>query len=221
MIVYMTRRHRRALQGLIEEAFGERPKGGSRAILRAALEYLYSCIDQGYCDCDSGGGHGCLDAEMELADDFVTRLLDAHRRWPSSLRELRTAHRARKRSHTETHAPAAEVASMRRTTTVTYRQTSHERCETDVNERARDAIRALGVPILDNWGGCWIGPNTPLLCADEGFELDATPFQVEDIRRALAGIVGNPETIQVTTRPCGIDCRDDEVVAEMRAADGN
>jgi hypothetical protein len=210
MFVYMTRAERRAIQDAIRSEFGpDNLPRGSKATFRAALRNLSVCIDEGRCSCHSPCEcEHFMEEELAIADNYV-RLLTSEPRWwlPRFFRRSEPV-----------CFPVAEP--IRPGTSITYRQTMEERFDTDVNERAAKAIRELGVTILDNWGGCWYGPDLPPLCADEGFEVDATPEQVEQIRQTLAGIVGNPETIEITTEPCGVSCRDDEVFADMQVARG-
>lgn len=210
MFVYMSRAERRAMQDLIRSDFGpDCVPRGSKDTFRTALDLLHGYIEEGHCTCAAPCECTVFtEVELALADEFVTCLSSEPQWWLPKL--------LRRSEPVRFTVSEAEPIPTPPGTSITYRQTLQERFDTDVNERAANAIRELGVPILNNWGGSWFGPDLPLLCADEGFEVDATPQQVEQIRQALAGIVGNPETIEVTTDSCGIDCRDAEVSADMR-----
>lgn len=89
MFVYMTRKHRRALDVLIREQFGadDLPRG-SREALRAALDFLRGAIESSHCCCDTCTcpDRGFVKSELALADDFASLLLAAHPRWRFPLR---------------------------------------------------------------------------------------------------------------------------------------
>ena len=83
---------------------------------------------------------------------------------------------------------------------VDYQQTYAEYMNTDINERAERLTAALGGEVLNVDIGCWFGSTLPLP-GEVSFEVSATPGEVETIRQALAGLIGNPETIRTEPVP--------------------
>lgn len=81
--------------------------------------------------------------------------------------------------------------------TFQWKQTRHERYETDVNDRCEKVLLGLGMYVVGRDGGCLMDPSQTLP-AEEFFLVEcATPAQLAAARVALSVILEHPETLMI------------------------
>lgn len=80
---------------------------------------------------------------------------------------------------------------------VAWQQTAEERYDTDVNERARTALIALGLTIEGTEGGCAFDPDDPLP-GDERAYVSGPQSALDAAPDALRFILGSPDTVTVS-----------------------